>query len=171
VQQIAGPGRPITSGGRPLSPNRTSRSPAVALATSSASCGVASTKWKTVPPSIPMGGRGWWVRTKTGVWNGGFGPHAPRHSWSAPTLVHGRSVAQTCRAYGLGADVGGVPFGGGVIDAGVPTGLTRRRPPEARGEQPLVQRLAGVAEVGVERDAFAGAEPVERDREVVDTDP
>jgi hypothetical protein len=34
-----------------------------------------------------------------------------------------------------------------------------------------VQALAGVAERGVERQAVTGAEPVEGDREVVDSDP
>ena len=40
-------------------------------------------KWTVVPPSISIGGRVWWVRTKTGVWNGGFGPHQPFHSGSS----------------------------------------------------------------------------------------
>jgi hypothetical protein len=30
-----------------------------------------------VPPSISKGSRGWWVSTKTGVWNGGLSPHQP----------------------------------------------------------------------------------------------
>src|SRR3546814_6316876 len=30
-----------------------------------------------------IGGRGRWVRTKVGVWNGGFGPHQPFHSGSS----------------------------------------------------------------------------------------
>lgn len=40
-------------------------------------------KWKVVPPSISIDGRRWWVRTKTGVWNGGLGPHAPCHFGSS----------------------------------------------------------------------------------------
>ena len=40
-------------------------------------------KWKVVPPSISIDGRGWWVRMKTGVWNGGLGPHQPVHSGSS----------------------------------------------------------------------------------------
>jgi len=35
-----------------------------------------------VPPFIWTAGRGWWVRTKTGVRNGGLSPHHPVHSWS-----------------------------------------------------------------------------------------
>ena len=61
---------------------------------SSASWGLASTKWNTVPPSISIDGRGWCVSTSTGVWNGGFGPHQPRHSSSVPTSVNG----PVCRA-------------------------------------------------------------------------
>lgn len=36
-----------------------------------------------VPPSISIGGRGWWVSTNTGVWKGGSGPHQPFHSGSS----------------------------------------------------------------------------------------
>ena len=36
-----------------------------------------------VPPSISIDGRGWWVRMKVGVWNGGLGPHAPFQSGSS----------------------------------------------------------------------------------------
>ena len=42
--------------------------------------------------------------------------------------------------------------------------------PELGGEHPLVQTMAGVAERGVERQALAGPETVQGDREVVDTD-
>gem|GEM_PF-5879676 len=35
-----------------------------------------------VPPFIWTAGRRWWVRTKTGVRNGGSSPHQPFHSWS-----------------------------------------------------------------------------------------
>jgi hypothetical protein len=37
-------------------------------------------KWHVVPPSISIDGRGGWVRTKTGVWNGGLKHHGPFHS-------------------------------------------------------------------------------------------
>lgn len=47
-----------------------------------ASAGSASMKWKVVPPSISRGGRGWLVRTITGVWKGGLSPHQPRHCGS-----------------------------------------------------------------------------------------
>ncbi len=40
-------------------------------------------KWNVVPPSISIDGRGWWVSTKTGVWNGGLAPHQPFHSGSS----------------------------------------------------------------------------------------
>lgn len=40
-------------------------------------------KWNVVPPSIASGGRGRWVSTKVGVWNGGFGPHQPVQSGSS----------------------------------------------------------------------------------------
>ena len=36
-----------------------------------------------VPPSISIEGRGRWVSTKVGVWNGGFGPHQPFQSGSS----------------------------------------------------------------------------------------
>src|SRR3954447_1889107 len=52
-------------------------------AVSSASAGVASRKWKVVPPSISIAGRGRWVSTKLGVWNGEFGPHHPFQSASS----------------------------------------------------------------------------------------
>ena len=64
-------------------PMRTSWPPAASRASSSASAGEASRKWYVVPPSISIGSRVWWVRTKTGVWNGGLGPHQPFQSGSS----------------------------------------------------------------------------------------
>ena len=152
-------------------PMRTSRSPAASRARSSASCGLASTKWNTVPPSISIDGRGWCVSTNTGVWNGGFGPHQPRHSSSVPTSVHGPvCAAELAPAHDLGADAEAVALGERVVDTRAATGLADHRAPEPGGEHPLVQAFPGVPERGVERDAVAGSEPVEGDREVVDTD-
>jgi len=56
----------------------------------------------------------------------------------------------------------------GVVDAAAPTGLADQLVPPPGAEQPLVQPVAGVAERGVEAQAFAGAEPVERDGEELD---
>ena len=123
-----------------------------------------------MPPSISSDGRGWCVSTNTGVWNGGFGPHQPRHSSSVPTPVHGPPPAELAPAHDLGADAEAVPLGKGVVDAHAAAGLATHRAPEPGGEHPLVQTLPGVAERGVEREAIAGSEPVERDREVVHAD-
>src|SRR6202041_2789476 len=58
-----------------------------------------------------------------------------------------------------------------VVDAGRATCLTQDdRAAELGGNHPFVQTMAGVAERSVERDALAGPEPVQGDREVVDTD-
>ncbi len=62
-------------------PSRTSLPSAASRAAARAVAGSASRKWNVVPPSANEG-RGWWVRTNTGVWNGGSSPHQPRHSWS-----------------------------------------------------------------------------------------
>ena len=63
-------------------PMRISPPAAASRARARAWAGLASRKWNVVPPFIWTEGRGWWVRTKTGVWNGGFSPHQPFHSWS-----------------------------------------------------------------------------------------
>ena len=125
-----------------------------------------------MPPSISIDGRGWWVSTNTGVWNGGFGPHQPRHSSSVPIPVHGPACgrAELPPAHDLGADGEAVPLSEGVVDPRAATGLAGRRAPPPGGEHPLVQPLPGVPERGVEREAVAGAEPIERDREVVHVD-
>jgi hypothetical protein len=92
------------------------------------------------------------VRTKTGEWNGGFGPH----------LVPS-GVAELPRSHDLGADPRFVLLGEDVVNAGAPARL-----PEPGGEHPFVQPFAGVAERRVEALRLAGAEAVEGDREVVD---
>src|SRR3712207_3725008 len=78
--------------------------------------------------------------------------------------------AELAPAHDLRADVEAVPSGEGVVDTRAATGLADHRAPESGGEHPLVQPLPGVPERGVEREAVAGAEPVERDREVVHAD-
>jgi len=50
-------GEEVTDDGRATADAHV-RSPAASRARSSASCGLASTKWKTVPPSISINGRG-----------------------------------------------------------------------------------------------------------------
>ena len=55
---------------------------AAAFASASTSAGEASRKWNVVPPAIASDGRGWWVSTYTGVWNGGLSPHQPCHASS-----------------------------------------------------------------------------------------
>jgi hypothetical protein len=61
-------------------------------------------------------------------------------------------------------------FGEGVVDAFGATRFADHRVPEPGGDHPLVQAFSGVTERGVERDAVAGPETVQGDREVVDTD-
>jgi hypothetical protein len=56
----------------------------------------------------------------------------------------------------------------GVVDAAAPAGLADRLMPPLGREHPLVQPIAGVAERRVAALTFAGAEPVERDREELD---
>src|SRR5256885_3519491 len=59
------------------------------------------------------------------------------------------------------------PFGERMVDTRRSAGIAGLRVPEAGGEVPLVQAMAGVTERGVEREALASTEPVQRDREVV----
>jgi hypothetical protein len=56
----------------------------------------------------------------------------------------------------------------GVVDAAATTWLVPA--PPSGGEHPFVQPLAGVAERRLQALAVTGAEPVERDGEVVDAD-
>ena len=62
------------------------------------------------------------------------------------------------------------PLGERMVDTDAASVIADHPAPEAGGEIPLVQPMAGVAEGGVERHALAGPEPVQGDREVVDTD-
>lgn len=61
---------------------RTSWWPAASPATSRASAGETSRKWKVAPPSISIGGCGRWVSTKVGVAKRGYrlSTHRPRSS-------------------------------------------------------------------------------------------
>jgi hypothetical protein len=71
----------------------------------------------------------------------------------------------------LGADPRTVLPGEGVVDAAATAGLAEHlAAPPPGGKHPFVQPFADVAERCVEALAFAAAEPVERDGEVVDTD-
>ena len=72
-------------------------------------------------------------------------------------------VAELPGAHDLGADPQIVPLDEGVVDAAAAAGV-----PPSGGEHPFVQPVAGVTEMGNGALAFAGAEPVERDGEVVD---
>ena len=59
------------------------------------------TKWNVVPPAISIGACAWWVRTNTGWWYGGSGPHQPCHSSSphspriGPNMLRPMIVAPT----------------------------------------------------------------------------
>ena len=56
----------------------------------------------------------------------------------------------------------------GVVDAAAAAGLADHLVPPPGVEHPFVQPFAGVAERCLEAQAFAGAEPVERDGEELD---
>ena len=72
-------------------------------------------------------------------------------------------VAELPGPHDLGADPRIVPLDESVVDAAAAAGL-----PPSGGEHPFVQPVAGVTEMGIGALTFAGAKPVERDREVVD---
>ena len=121
-------------------------------------------KWNVVPPSISIGGRVWWVRTKTGVWNGGLGPHQPFHSGSS-----GQSGGPNFRAPMISAPTPRlVQAHEGVVDAAAAAGLAGVGVPPSGLEHPFVQPFAGVPEGCLEALAFAGAEAIERDGEELD---
>ena len=73
--------------------------------------------------------------------------------------------AELSGTHDLRADTVRVTLGEGVVDAGR-TGFT----PGPGREHPLVEAMGGVPERRLQRQALAGAEPVERDREVVNPD-
>src|SRR5580704_5009851 len=78
--------------------------------------------------------------------------------------------AELAPAHDLRAEAEIDPLGERLVDPRRAAGIADHRVPEAGGEIPLVQTMAGVPERGVEREALAGPEPVEGDREVVDAD-
>ena len=77
-------------------------------------------------------------------------------------------VAELPRAHDLGPDPRIVEPHEGVVDAAAAAGLADQLVPPPGLEQPLVQPVAGVTEGGLAGQAFAGAEPVERDGEELD---
>ena len=79
-------------------------------------------------------------------------------------------VAELPGTHDLGADPGVVQPREGVVEAAGAAGLADHPAPPPGREHPSVQPLAGVAERCVAALRFAGAEAVERDREVVDAD-
>ena len=89
---------------------------------------------------------------KTGVWNGGLGPHAPFHSGSS---CH-PGVAELPGTHDLGADPRIVLLREGVVDAATTAGL-----PPPGGEHPFVQPFPGVTEMCVVALTLTGAEAVE----------
>jgi hypothetical protein len=115
-----------------------------------------------VPPSISIDGRGRWVSTKVGVWNGGLGPHQP-----LPVgVVLPARRAELVRAHDLGPDARLALLGPRVVHAGAAAGAAQDRRAEAGGEHPLHEPVPGVPERRVGGLALAGGEAVQRDGEV-----
>src|SRR5580693_5284518 len=127
-------------------PMRTSAPAAAWRACASAWAGLASRKSNVVPPFIWTEGRGWWVRTKTGVRN----ELAPAHD--------------------LGADARFPGAGERVVDAGAAAGLALHGAEGTGREEPLVQPGSRMPERGVQALPLAGAESIQRHREVVHPD-
>ena len=114
-----------------------------------------------VPPFIWTAGRGWWVRTKTGVWNGGLSPHDPFHSWSG----RGSMVrAELAPPHDLGADARGPSAGESVVDAGAAAGLALHGAEGTSREEPLVQPGSRMPKRGIQALPRAGAGPIQRHR-------
>lgn len=74
------------------------------------------------------------------------------------------AASELASTHDLGADPPIELLDEDVVDAGAAAGL-----PPLGGEHPLVQPIAGVTEMCVGALSLPGAEPIERDREVVDT--
>ena len=119
-----------------------------------------------VPPFIWTGGRGWWVRTKTGVRNGGASPHQPFHSWSGqgpwcgPNLPRPMISAPMPGAQAL-AKASLTP----VLPPGWPCMARKVRV----GKNHSCSRFR-MPERGIQALPRAGAEPIQRHREVVHPD-
>src|SRR5262249_15401279 len=79
--------------------------------------------------------------------------------------------AELARAHDLGADARLVLLGERVVDAAGAARAPEDRGTEACGDHPLVQPMAGVTEGRVERQALAGPEAIQRNREVVNAGP
>jgi len=77
-------------------------------------------------------------------------------------------VAELPGAHDLGADPRIVQPQDRVVDAAAAARLADHLVPPPGHQHPLVQPFAGMAERGVVAQAFAGAEPVERDGEELD---
>jgi hypothetical protein len=101
------------------------------------------------------------VRTKVGVWNGGFRPHQPFQ----PGVVVPAGRPELSGAHDLRAHARIVEPQERVVDATAATGLALPLVPPARREHPLVEPLPGVTEGFLEAQPFARAEAVERNRE------
>src|SRR5262249_28971666 len=78
---------------------------------------------------------------------------------------------ELARAHDLGADARLVLLGERVVGAGRAARASQDRGPEAGGDHPLVQPMAGVTEGRLERQALAGPETVQRYGEVVNAGP
>ena len=77
-------------------------------------------------------------------------------------------VAELPGAHDLGADPRIVQPQDRVVDAAAAARLADHLVPPPGHQHPLVQPFTGMAERGVVAQAFAGAEPVERDGEELD---
>ena len=97
-----------------------------------------------------------------------------RRVGTPPALTLGVIVpsrgAELPGTHDLGADPGVVQPRESVVDAAGAAGLAEHLAPPPGRQHPFVQSFAGVAERCVVALRFAGAEAVERDREIVDAD-
>ena len=106
----------------------------------------------------------WWVRTKTGVWNGGFGPHQPFHVG----ILVPAGIPELAGAHDLRSDPGIVQSQECVVDPAAAARLAHELAPPASGEHPLVKSFTGMAERRLAAQALAGAEAIEGDGEELD---
>src|SRR5690348_7451128 len=91
---------------------------------------------------------------------------------SVPLLVRPGSTvrAELAPAHDLGADARGPSAGEDVVDAGAAAGLALHRAEGTSGEEPLVQPGSRMPERSLQALPRAGAEPIQRHREVVHPD-
>lgn len=136
-------------------PIRTSLPCAACIASRRTSAGSPFTKWKVVSERV-NDGRSWWVRTKTGVWNGGSSPHQPCQSWFCQAAVRAELVG----AHDLRADVVAEVAREVVVEATAATGVGAVGPAR-RGACPREHGAGiGVAERPFEGLVLTRAEPV-----------